>query len=343
MKEREIKNRLKRAMDQAPINLLDDLLSTDVEKETVPDELTGRKIYIEEPPEKPKGKILSFPNIYRTVLLAASLVFALLGGNHFYQNMTIGQLYLDINPSFVVEVKRNDKVKEIRPLNFEAYDVLEGNYYKNVLYEEALTEILYKVEEKGYLLEDVNVLLVSSKEKNNKDDLARIASQDIINHFDGKREDVIVLRQNLSDDDDIISGIENLLKNIATREGIEDISELYNMTLKELIIYLKVHNINLEDYVDVVGDTDALQESKSEIIEAPPIAEPAPPVETPPIEAPTVPEPTHQYDDDDDDDDDDRDDSDDDWDDDDWDDHDEDDNDDYDGDDDWDDDDDDDD
>ncbi len=194
MKEREIKNRLKRAMDEAPINLLDDLLATNVEKETVPDEFTGRKIFIDKISEKPKGKILNFPNIYRTVLLAASFVFALLGGNHFYQNMTIGQLYLDINPSFVVEVKRNDKIKEVRPLNYEAHDVLGGNYYKNVPYEEALNEILYKVEEKGYLLEDVNVLLVSSKEKNNKDDLARIASQDIINHFDGRREDVIVLR-----------------------------------------------------------------------------------------------------------------------------------------------------
>lgn len=331
MKEREIKDRLKRAMDEAPINLLEDLMSVEVEKESVADEFSGRRTFITETSRKPKGKIINFPKLYKTIALAASLVFALLGGNYFYQNMTIGELYLDINPSFVIEVKRNDKVKEIKPLNYEAYDVLDGNYYKNANYEEALREILFKVEDKGYLIEDVNVLLVSSKEKNNKDNLSSIASQDIINHFEGRREDVIVLKQSIEDKDDAASGIEKLLKNIAQREGIEDSSLLYDMTLRELIIYLRVHNINLEDYVEIYGNTDTVSQPEPEVIEAP-IVNPTPPPIQPTAES--IPQtPQRQWDDDDWENDDDDDD---DWNDDDWDDDDDDD----DWDDDWDDDDD---
>lgn len=128
MKERDIKNRLKRAMDEAPINLLEDLMSAEVIKETIPDEFSGRRTFITETSSSTNGKVLNFPKLYKTIALAASLVFALLGGNYFYQNMTIGELYLDINPSFLIEVKRNDKVKEIKPLNYEAYDVLDGEY-----------------------------------------------------------------------------------------------------------------------------------------------------------------------------------------------------------------------
>lgn len=300
MREQEIKNRLKRAMDEAPINLLDDLLAAEVIKDTSPDGFSGRKMYVDSEPVKPKGIILQFPkiNVLKTVALAAAIVFALLSGNTYYQNMTIGELYLDINPSFVVEVKRNEKVKEIRPLNYEAYDVLDGNYYNNANYEDALREILIKVEQKGYLLEDVNVLLVSSKERDNKEELSLVASQDIIAHFEGKREDVIVLRQNIDDRDDVVSGIENLLQAISNIDGI-DLDTLHNMTLKELIIYLNTNDITLDKYVEVYGNTEILRESEPEpeIIEVPPTIEAPPPVIEPPADV--TPEIVEEYYDDD--------------------------------------------
>ena len=70
------------------------------------------------------------------------------------------------------------------------------------------------------------------------------------------------------------------------------------MTLRELIIYLRLHNIELEDYVEVYGNTNTLTEPK--VIETP-VAEPvAPPVQPPPAPEPTPPTPIYRDDDDDD-------------------------------------------
>ena len=321
MREAKIIKHLRNALNNPPIDLLEELKLAEVNKMASHDSIT-EQFPQSSPSTYTSSETKKGFNWVNYLAMAASFLLIVVGGNYFYQNTTVGELYLDINPSFSIEVKRNDLVKEIRPINYEAYDVLGDLDYDDKNYEEVIIELVEQVKLKGYLVEDLNVLLVSSKEKDSENKLSKIASQDIVNHFKGKPESVIVLRQDINDGENVISGLEMLLLKIAERENISDPSVLYNLTLQELINYLYSSDVNLEDYVEVLSSDDS---SIDELIEQPevepePVVEPTPPpAPTPQPEPapapPSISTPAPVYDDDDDDDD--WDDDDDDWDDDD--------------------------
>lgn len=286
MRDSEIQRRLKSALDQAPIDLLEDLKLTEVRKMDYHDRIT------EQFPQNTKSKnnSKSRSSWYKYLAIAASFLLVVFGSNFFYQNSTAGELYLDINPSFSIEVKINDRIKNIRPLNYEAYDVLEDKEYKNENYESVIISLIDAVKEKGYLVEDMNIVLVSSKEKNNKEKLSQVASEDIVAHFKDSPTNILVLRQSINEKDQVLTGLEKLLEKIAKKEKISDSKILYGLTLEQLMTYLYSNNINLEDYVEFYSNRenpiDLIPKEEVEEIKITP--SPAPVIQTE-TEVPPIP------------------------------------------------------
>lgn len=301
MRDSEIRDRLKRAIDEAPIDMLDDLLNTYVEKMAEHDEITEQfpRTYTLPIEEKKVTKKKTNPSIFRYVAMAASLAFMIFAGNNYYQNMLIGSLFLDVNPSIRLDVQRNDKVKDVVALNDDGSLIMEDIKVKNMDVSEAVISILSAYEEAGYIISGEEVILLTSQLDG---DIRDKVIAEILDHYVKKNITPTLLTQDVDDDEDILTGKSTLARHIIQNE-IEADESVYNMNLKEMVQYTVEHNIDLNKYADVYGDLKKYE--KEEVIEEivpPPVIEapvevaPPPPVHVP---APKPTPPPVYYDDDD--------------------------------------------
>lgn len=301
MRDSEIRDRLKRAIDEAPIDMLDDLLNTYVEKMAEHDEITEQfpRTYTLPIEEKKVTKKKTNPSIFRYVAMAASLAFMIFAGNNYYQNMLIGSLFLDVNPSIRLDVQRNDKVKDVVALNDDGSLIMEDIKVKNMDVSEAVISILSAYEEAGYIISGEEVILLTSQLDG---DIRDKVIAEILDHYVKKNITPTLLTQDVDDDEDVLTGKSTLARHIIQNE-IEADESLYNMNLKEMVQYTVEHDIDLNKYADVYGDLTKYE--KEEVIEEivpPPVIEapvevaPPPPVHVP---APKPTPPPVYYDDDD--------------------------------------------
>lgn len=301
MRDSEIRDRLKRAIDEAPIDMLDDLLNTYVEKMAEHDEITEQfpRTYTLPIEEKKVTKKKTNPSIFRYVAMAASLAFMIFAGNNYYQNMLIGSLFLDVNPSIRLDVQRNDKVKDVVALNDDGSLIMEDIKVKNMDVSEAVISILSAYEEAGYIISGEEVILLTSQLDG---DIRDKVIAEILDHYVKKNITPTLLTQDVDDDEDVLTGKSTLARHIIQNE-IEADESLYNMNLKEMVQYTVEHDIDLNKYADVYGDLKKYE--KEEVIEEivpPPVIEapvevaPPPPVHVP---APKPTPPPVYYDDDD--------------------------------------------
>lgn len=301
MRDSEIRDRLKRAIDEAPIDMLDDLLNTYVEKMAEHDEITEQfpRTYTLPIEEKKVTKKKTNPSIFRYVAMAASLAFMIFAGNNYYQNMLIGSLFLDVNPSIKLDVQRNDKVKDVVALNDDGSLIMEDIKVKNMDVSEAVISILSAYEEAGYIISGEEVILLTSQLDG---DIRDKVIAEILDHYVKKNITPTLLTQDVDDDEDVLTGKSTLARHIIQNE-IEADESLYNMNLKEMVQYTVEHDIDLNKYADVYGDLTKYE--KEEVIEEivpPPVIEapvevaPPPPVHVP---APKPTPPPVYYDDDD--------------------------------------------
>lgn len=301
MRDSEIRDRLKRAIDEAPIDMLDDLLNTYVEKMAEHDEITEQfpRTYTLPIEEKKVTKKKTNPSIFRYVAMAASLAFMIFAGNNYYQNMLIGSLFLDVNPSIRLDVQRNDKVKDVVALNDDGSLIMEDIKVKNMDVSEAVISILSAYEEAGYIISGEEVILLTSQLDG---DIRDKVIAEILDHYVKKNITPTLLTQDVDDDEDVLTGKSTLARHIIQNE-IEADESVYNMNLKEMVQYTVEHDIDLNKYADVYGDLKKYE--KEEVIEEivpPPVIEapvevaPPPPVHVP---APKPTPPPVYYDDDD--------------------------------------------
>lgn len=301
MRDSEIRDRLKRAIDEAPIDMLDDLLNTYVEKMAEHDEITEQfpRTYTLPIEEIKVTKKKTNPSIFRYVAMAASLAFMIFAGNNYYQNMLIGSLFLDVNPSIRLDVQRNDKVKDVVALNDDGSLIMEDIKVKNMDVSEAVISILSAYEEAGYIISGEEVILLTSQLDG---DIRDKVIAEILDHYVKKNITPTLLTQDVDDDEDVLTGKSTLARHIIQNE-IEADESVYNMNLKEMVQYTVEHDIDLNKYADVYGDLKKYE--KEEVIEEivpPPVIEapvevaPPPPVHVP---APKPTPPPVYYDDDD--------------------------------------------
>lgn len=338
MRNNEIEGRLKRGVSQAPIDLLEIIQNTPVEKMKEHDAITAQY-------ETTAG-----PRMWKP-LLAAAVFLLMIGFSWMYTQTEIAKLYLDINPSLSLSVNRMDRVKDVTAYNEEAILLLDGLNLKGLKKDEAIA-LLY---EKMPTVRNTALVSVSSKDEQ----LSRKELDDSVKALRGagakKNQDLLVLGQQVQPSAVIIDGSTvyhvspgklEFIKKLIVAGSTKPMDELVNLSIEEIVRSAYDDDIEVEKVVEVTGPAETLKPAPKPVPPPtpftlpktePPATEP-PRTEAPRTEAPVVN--TWSDDDDDDDWDDDNwdDDYDDDWDDDSDDDYDDDDWDDDSDDDDWDDD-----
>ncbi len=268
MNNREIENRLKRAVNSAPIDLLSTLKSTDVEKLLSHDEYTRQS------------------KSYRGIFAIAAVLFITIFSLNYYQRMLVDVYSMDINPSVSLGVRRNGKVKYFRA-NDDGYLLIRDLDLVGMEYENAILKIVSKVEEAGYFIEENNYILIENLDKDNLDRISKIITN-------SSKENILVLKRH-TDNLESSGGLNNLKEEILEKYPNLDRSLIFNMSIRELINYLHENSIEVSEFVEVEGNyippkVEPVEEVIEEIIEEK-SPEVVPPVVTPPVKV-TPPAPT---------------------------------------------------
>lgn len=109
--------------------------------------------------------VTSFNNFIKPLLMAASLLFVLLGYNLFrvYENsQPYYYMTLDINPSMEMSVTKDLKIIHFRPLNEDAKNLSAGMKISGQSLYQEIGELVKKAAEKGYLKQNQDNYIVSS-------------------------------------------------------------------------------------------------------------------------------------------------------------------------------------
>ncbi|GEM_PF-6249394 len=96
MREQEINNSLKRAIDSVPLNMLEEIENTMIVKMAQHDEITAQFASVIEKP----NMLPSLINFKQFAMLAVVFSIAIFTSMYYYLSLRIvGTVYMDINPS----------------------------------------------------------------------------------------------------------------------------------------------------------------------------------------------------------------------------------------------------
>ena len=229
MTEKEILKRLKETVDQAPINVLDELRQRPVEKMAAHDDIT-RQVR--------KGSALK-RLIPFTVASAAmiGLIFQ-------WQSQYVwadSQVYYDINPSIVVTTNKMEQVIRMEGINPDAAQIVQGIEYRGKSLEEVTGELMDQLLEKKYLTQTEKYILLSVY--NRREGVAREQKQKldqlIHQHLQGKQIKPVVLVQEIQSlDEEILDELDDSEgKATLIRKLIEQAPKLQPGVLKDMSVH----------------------------------------------------------------------------------------------------------
>lgn len=305
MKQNEIEGRLKRAIDEAPIDLLEKLESMPVVKMIAHDEITAQEI---EPKSNGWGR-------FRPMMAAAVLLLAL-GLSWMWMQAEIATIFLDINPALSIAINRMEKVKEVVPYNEEAKNLIDGLKLKGLKKEEAIQFIYDRLpKDQRSILLSVESSSEKVVDRETRDSVAALRS------LQSSDPNSFVLAQRISPSETILEGASQmqvtpgkleLIKKMILAGSTKTTEELAKYSVSDLVRSAYEEGIVIADFVDIYGDTDSYRPApKPRPVPIPvPVVLPqteAPTTEPPKTEAPVTQAPVYDdddYDDDDDDDDD---------------------------------------
>ena len=128
MKDKEILDSLKRSLEDAPIDILDNLKNQNVVKMLRHDDITRQE------------KKRSLKPIMSLASLAAA--FLLVFFNFQQVRMPENEIYLDVNPGIHITTNKKDQVIKLEGINLEARELIEKIDYKDRDIEDLTEEIL---------------------------------------------------------------------------------------------------------------------------------------------------------------------------------------------------------
>lgn len=279
MKENEILNSLKRSIDEAPIDILDNIKSQNVVKMMKHDDITRQ--------EKRKSikPIMSFASI--------AAVFILVFFNFQQLRMPDSEIYLDVNPGIHITTNKRDEVINLEGVNKEAIKIIDEIDYKRRDIDDITEEILESLLNESYIKNEDEVMLLSVFNKDR--DKGRAQANDLNQVIHNKLDDVslrpIILTQALEKS--------NTVEDFANRYGISvgkmtfirnmiilnpdlKTEDLVNLTLIELIELSRKRGIDLEKIIEG-SDIDRIPEAEAE-----PEPEPEPKPQPEPTPAPVT-------------------------------------------------------
>lgn len=151
MNEDNLKKHLKKAVDQAPIDLLEKIKSQPVEKMAAHDDITRQTA---------PGRIRFMKPALALLTAAAIFLFAFVNWQMTTQWVD-SMVYLDVNPSLTLETNRRDQVIRLSGLNDESQALIEGLDYKGKSLEAVAAELLDRLVLQSYVSSSEPAILLS--------------------------------------------------------------------------------------------------------------------------------------------------------------------------------------
>lgn len=263
MKDREILNSVKRSMEQAPIDILQNIKDAPRTKMLRHDEITKQDIK-----ENPFKKFMP----YGSIAAAFLMVFF---GWQYQTKIPDSHIYIDVNPSVEITTNRLNKVIDIRADNQDGILLTEDFNYKGMTINEVAEEILDRMMNRKYLDKDHKYLLISVYNKNEGKAESQKLELDkkIHQHLEKKELHPIVLSQKL----DNTSTIENyakkygvsvskmtFIRNLMILNPELETENLVDLTIEELVDLSQDMNLELDKIIEST-DFDKIKTPELEI------------------------------------------------------------------------------
>jgi uncharacterized membrane protein YkoI len=255
MKIKEIKHHLRKAVNEAPVNILEDIKHQKVEVMKNHDYITRQE------PIKKK----SLKPIYAFTTISVILVIAI---SMFYQGDAItSQVFIDINPGIEISLNKNENVINMEAINIEEDVILSIDYYRKNVYQ-VIPMLLDMLSQNGFINEDKNTMLVSIKsvsDKISKENIEKLSST-IKSFFTVRDSSVLILKQEIKEDDEAIKGSYKdyltagkytFIKNLTKLDSDLIFEDLVYLSLKELIELSKDISLDLTSIIE--SDEDVYQ------------------------------------------------------------------------------------
>ncbi|NLB42258.1 MAG: PepSY domain-containing protein, partial [Clostridiales bacterium] len=156
MKNKNIENKIKIAVQHSVPDVLDSILS-DCEEQK------GEVLYMNTQNKKKRNWVRPFA----TIAAVFALFIVGIAGYNVYGNRAVDSIIsFDINPSLEMKVNRNEKVLEVNPLNEEGEKVIGNMSFKNTDLEITVNALIGSMLTKGYIDDIQNSILISVENKN---------------------------------------------------------------------------------------------------------------------------------------------------------------------------------
>lgn len=253
MKKREIEERLNKCISNSVPDVLDSILEKCEEKKGFNKKMKKEKTR--------DDKRIYFPR-YAVVL---SLLIILLGvGFGLNINKDVSIIEFDVNPSIELKVNKNEKVTSVVALNEDAKKVIDDMDLKNVDLNVAVNALVGSMLKNGYLSIDSNSILVSVKNKDQKESerLQKEISEEISALLKASSIDGSILTQDYSEDKDLTKlsnsnnisiGKAKLISRVIEAKVTNSKGELYtfeslaNLSINELNVLLNERKTKVEN------------------------------------------------------------------------------------------------
>ncbi len=207
-------------------------------------------------------------------LVLTSGIFA---GSYYSNNIKVDSVVdIDVNPSIELLVNKKDVVLEVKAVNADAKNVLDGMNLEKTELKVAVNAIIGSMVKQGYIKDDASGILVTVK----NDDEAKAhkirneiitdidASLDtkginasVITHTTAKHSEA----EKFAEDNGISFGKAVFILNLAGKDGSLTPTELAKLSLKEIVDLVKKNNINITDIVDYDADDSLWENIKDDI------------------------------------------------------------------------------
>ena len=248
MSERKIKKSLKNAVDQAPIDILENLKSHQVERMEEHDDITR---------QTPKKSIMIKRFIPFTVAAAAFIgIFFHWQSSYVWAD---SQVYFDVNPSIRITTNKNDKVIGMNGINQEAKQIIERMDYKGKTIIQVTEDLMDQLLEKNYLTEtDKYILLSVYNKKTVKAEEQRLEIDEAIHrHLKTRDLNPVVLNQAIEQHEDPnitklddSKGRATLIKKLTELAPNLKADILKEMSIQELVFLARAFDIELLQLFD---------------------------------------------------------------------------------------------
>lgn len=155
---RKILESLRRSANKLPQANFNAIRDADVAPMEKHDYITRQA---EEKPRRPMRRLA-----LAAVCMVCLLAVALSGGWYWQYGMVDSVVDIDLNPSYDITLNRQGQILEIKPMNEEAQQVLQGRSYKGWDIEEAVFTLFSDLPQHGFLESGTPTVLVSVSGRN---------------------------------------------------------------------------------------------------------------------------------------------------------------------------------